>query len=160
MFLRRILHIPHTMENQKDTWISITAGKGVSQTGPLYKKKTKFLRPINRRAGLEKLIMTGKVNGKRWRGQRKQKYPDGLTAGKTAIDMIRDRSREMEWHYTIWSDPVLRTRPTIKSYEDTKRCLQHNTYVCMCMRDSKNKQSSSNERQQKQPAMRMEKDKC
>ena len=55
------------------------------------RRQLKFAGHVIRKGGLEKLVLEGKINGKRQRGRQRLKYLDGLTSatGYGAVDILR-----------------------------------------------------------------------
>ena len=55
------------------------------------RRQLKFVGHVMRKGGLEKLVLEGKINGKRQRGRQRLKYLEGLASATEygAVDILR-----------------------------------------------------------------------
>jgi len=76
-FLRRMLKISWT---EKKSNLEVRRAAGVQRTlmRTIRQRQLYFLGHVTRRQGLEALVVTGKVEGRRARGRQRQKYLDSL----------------------------------------------------------------------------------
>ena len=67
------------------------------------RRKLRFVGHVVRKGGLEKLVLEGKINGKRQKGRLRLKYLGGLalTAGCGALDILRRADDRSGFKYMI-----------------------------------------------------------
>ena len=76
--LRRMLRIYWT-EKKSNVAVMSTAGVGRKLMERIRKRQLEFFGYVMRSNGLEKLVITGKIEGKRARGQQRRKYLNSLS---------------------------------------------------------------------------------
>ena len=93
-FLRRMLRIPWTDKKSNDEVLKEAKSRRML-VNKIRKRQTTFFGHVMRRKGLEHLVTTGKITGKRSRGRPRIKYLDNLTTWlKTPGDIATIRATE------------------------------------------------------------------
>ena len=110
---RRLLRVPWTARRSNQSILKISPG--CSLEGLMLKLKLQYFGHLMRRAdSLEKILMLGKIEGRRKRGQESMRWLDGIT---DLIDMILSRLREFvidreAWHAAVHGFTKSQTRLT------------------------------------------------
>ena len=100
-FLRRMLKISWT---EKKSNLKVRRAAGVQRTlmMTIRQRQLDFFGHVMRRKGLEALVVTGKVEGRRARGRQRQKYLDSLCTcledNASPIQLIRATEDRLFWH--------------------------------------------------------------
>lgn len=103
-FYRRMLKIGWT---EKKTNIEVMQKAGVKRNllSTIVARQMEFFGHVMRREGLEKIVTTGKIEGKRDRGRQRQKYLDGLNnlngGNFKIIELIRATEDRNKWRFMI-----------------------------------------------------------
>ena len=100
-FIRRIFKISWT-DKKSNEEVMRMAGYERSLLRKIRERQLKFSGHINRTNGLEKLLMCGKIQGKRSRGRQRMKYTDSLNLFTTNTaspvnSLIRRTDNREEW---------------------------------------------------------------
>ena len=97
---RRMLKIPWTARRTNEEVLEMV-GEKRHLLMEVRKRQLKFFGHIMRREGLENIIITGMVEGKRGRGRPRTKYIDGLVqlarGNKTTAQFLRTTRDREEW---------------------------------------------------------------
>ena len=98
-FLRRMQRIPWTARKTNDQVLQET-NESRKLIREIRRRQSNFFGHVMRRNGLENLVTTGKIEGKRTRGGQRSKYLDGLTTwhGRDRnTELIHDSSDRSTW---------------------------------------------------------------
>ena len=96
---RRMMKIPWTARRTNEEVLEMV-GEKRHLLLEVRKRQLNFFGHVMRREGLENIIITGMVEGKRGRGRPRTKYIDGLvqlTRGKTTAQFLRTTRNREEW---------------------------------------------------------------
>ena len=85
-FIRRMLRVSWTEKKTNDAVLD-DAGVGRSLIKTIRKRQLQFLGHLNRAKGLEHLVLTGKIEGKRSRGRQRTKYLNSLNNWTTKNEL-------------------------------------------------------------------------
>ena len=102
-FLRRMLRVPWTAR-KTNIEVLREANTQRSLVNRIRKRQAQFVGHIIRRDGLENLITTGWLKGRRARGRQREKTLDGLTEwmGKDKVTDMLSFARDRE----VWRDMI------------------------------------------------------
>ena len=98
---RKMMKVPWTARMTNEAVMNMV-GEDRQLVGAVRKRQFSFLGHNIRRGGMEKLALTGMIEGRRGRGRPREKYLDGLvrmTNGRvtTAVQLIRAARDRQEW---------------------------------------------------------------
>ena len=117
-FLRRMLKISWT---EKKSNLEVRRAAGVQRTlmMTIRQRQLDFFGHVMRSQGLEALVITGKVEGRRARGRQRQKYLDSLCTyledNVSPTQLIRATEDRLLWHdmvANVVNDDIRRRRRT------------------------------------------------
>ncbi|GFO05088.1 endonuclease-reverse transcriptase [Plakobranchus ocellatus] len=96
-FFRRMLRVPWTARKTNEEVLKETESTR-SLMSRIRRRQAKFVGHIMRREGLENLVITGRMEGKKSRGRQREKMLDGMTSwmGTNIVGILG--SRELEGH--------------------------------------------------------------
>ena len=112
-YIRRIMKVSWTKRKTNEEVMEMAEYKR-SLLNTIRKRQLKFFGHVNRADGLEKLLLSGKICGKKSRGKQRTKFTDSLNAFATnnkgtKNELIRRTEKRDEWRAMIVD--VCKTRP-------------------------------------------------
>ena len=101
---RRILRISWT-EMRSNIWVQEKIGTGLVVREAIRKQKLRFFGHVIRRDGLDKQIITGKVNGSRRRGRPPTTWIKDITVitGLSLAEAARAAQDRRAWRRIVWT---------------------------------------------------------
>ena len=79
---RRLLHVPWTARRSNQSILK-EISPGISLEGMMLKPKLQYFGHLMQKAdSLEKILILGKIEGRRRRGQQRMRWLDGITDGR------------------------------------------------------------------------------